>query len=83
MSARQEFEKFLKESDFFADIITTHRTASAEVMCGLIALMVENNTVSNISIIHMLKKLELSTSRPSIDSERRFLAATMRDFLQR
>ena len=52
-------------------------------MCGLIALMVENNTVSNIPIIHMLKKLELSTSRPSIDSERRFLAATMRDFLQR
>ena len=34
---RAEFEKLLKESAYFADVVNTHRTATAQVMVAILA----------------------------------------------
>ena len=82
MAAHSEFEKLLKQSDHFSDVINTHRAATAEVIGAFVSLLMENNQISNVSVLSTLKALEESTGRVSLDSERRLLAATLRDFLK-
>jgi hypothetical protein len=82
MSVQSEFEKYLKQSDYFADVINTHRTATAEVIGAFVSIMIDNNQISQASVLSTLKALEESTGHISLDSERRHLAATLRELLK-
>ena len=82
MSVQSEFEKYLKQSDYFADVINTHRTATAEVIGTFVSIMMENNQISQASVLSALKALEESTGRISVDSERRHLVATLREIIK-
>lgn len=78
---QSEFEKYLKNSNYFADVLNTHRAATAEVVAAVIALLVENEHVPMPSVRELLKRLEDSTGRPSLDSSRRDLIARIKDRL--
>lgn len=80
MSMR-EFEQYLKHSDFFADTMNAHRAATAEVIVGL-ALLLKRRGVTDVELNEMLRRLEDSTSRPSVDGSRRNLAARIGDSLK-
>ena len=80
MSMR-EFEQYLKHSDFFADTMNAHRAATAEVIVGL-ALLLKRRGVTDVEVNEMLRRLEDSTSRPSVDGSRRNLVARISDSLK-
>lgn len=81
MSMR-EFEQYLKNSDFFADTMNAHRAATAEVISGLVALMKRRGQVTTAEVNELLRRLEDSTGRPSVDGSRRILAARISDSLK-
>lgn len=80
---QSEFEKYLKNSQHFADVINTHRAATAEVIAAIIGLLVENNHVALPAVRKLLKGLENPTGHLSIDISRRDLAARITDRLSR
>jgi len=81
MSMR-EFEQYLKASDFFADVMNTHRVATAEIIASFANLLRDNRAVSNEQIKALLKALNNGRSGPSIDSSRRLLVARIEDALK-
>lgn len=78
---QSEFEKYLKNSDHFADALNSHRAATAEVIAAFATLLVENNHVSKESVSKLLKGLEDRSSGRSVDSSRRVLAARIGDLI--
>ena len=81
MSMR-EFEQYLKNSDFFADTMNAHRAATAEVISALVVLMKRRGQATTAEVNELLRRLEDSTGRPSIDGSRRILVARIGDSLK-
>lgn len=81
-SARAQFEKLLKESDYFLDIINTYRAATAQIIAGILLILHEKEYAGATEILSLLQKLEKGSGNPSIDVERRRLIALIRSALQ-
>lgn len=80
---QSEFEKYLKNSPHFADVINTHRAATAQVVGAFIALLVQDNHVSVPAVSQLLKRLEEPMpGGVSLNSERRRLVALIGDALK-
>lgn len=79
---QSEFEKYLKNSGHFSDVINTHRAATAEVIGALMLFLVKNNHVSDPALREFLKGLEHSGGPPSIAGERGNLIARIGDYLK-
>lgn len=79
---RSEFEKFLKESSYFSDVINTHRTATAQVVVALLAPLIKNGDIPLGDLLAILKQIECGTGHPSLDSERRHAVSVIREALQ-
>ena len=82
MSVRSEFERLLKESDHFRDVINTHRTVTAEILAAFLAELVRNKQISPKSATTMLEELQVPTGHPSLDVNRRYLVSIIRDTLK-
>ena len=78
MSMR-EFEQYLKNSDFFADTINTHRVATAQVVASFALLLKQEGKVTDDQLRRLLRQLEDATGSPSIDGSRRLLAVRIDD----
>jgi hypothetical protein len=83
MSVRTEFERLLKESPHFADVINTHRTATAEILAAFLAELIREKHIPPDAAVVMLRHLDDSTGHVSLDASRRHLVATIRDTLKR
>ncbi|MET3441369.1 hypothetical protein ABIC94_002127 [Variovorax paradoxus] len=81
MSMR-EFEQYLKASDFFADTMNVHRAATAEVIASFATVLKRRGQMTDVDMNELLRRLEDSTGRPSIDGSRRILAARIGDSLK-
>lgn len=82
MSVRADFEKYLKESDYFADVINTHREATAVVICTFLNLLVKDGKLPEATVLSTLKDLKNLRGSPSIGAEVRRLAALITEALQ-
>lgn len=77
------FEERLKRSDYLADLMNTHRAATAEVLVALMGPLMRDGLVSTETILVTLKALERGTNRSSVDSERRHTVGLIREAIQR
>ncbi len=73
---------FLKHSSHIADVLNTHRQATAEVIAALIGAIINSGKIEPATLGGVLKKIESCTDRPSIDGERRTLVSRMRERIQ-
>lgn len=81
--SQSSFEQYLKNSDYFRDVINTHRRATADVVACVIKVLRDQDQVANPMIHEALKRLDESTDASvSIRSERRLLTAMIRDALK-
>lgn len=78
-----DFERLLKQSPHFADVLNTHREATAQVIGGFIEALVQLEKTTTGDVLRTLKALDVDTGHPSIDSSRRRLVAGIRAYLQR
>lgn len=78
-----DFEECLKHSNYFADVINTHRTATAQVLAAFIEPLIKNDLIAIADLLAILKSLEGSTNSPSVDGERRHAVSVLRETLQR
>lgn len=77
------FEERLKQSAHFADVMNTHRTATAQILAAFLGPLVKDGLISIEQVAGILKELENSTGKPSLDSERRHAVSVLREALQR
>lgn len=78
-----DFEDRLKKSAFFADVMNTHRTATAQILTAFIAPLIEKEHISVLDVAGILKQLEAGTGKPSLDGERRHAVSVIRQSLQK
>lgn len=83
MSPQKQFEELLKNSPHFADVANTTRTAAAETVTAFLDFLIHNKQITLDASLAVLQRLDKPTGRPSVDSTRRFMVATIRDSLQR
>ncbi len=76
------FEERLKQSAFFADVINTHRTATAQILAAFLGPLIKDNLISVEQVADILKQLEAETGKPSLDGERRHAVSVLREALQ-
>lgn len=82
--SQSTFEQYLKNSDYFRDVINTHRRATADALATIIEVLVDQNQVTNPVIDQALKGLDERTDGSiSVRSERRLVTAMIRDALKR
>lgn len=82
--SQSNFEQYLKNSDYFRDVVNTHRSASADALAAIIKVLVDQNQVTNPVIDQALKGLDERTDGTvSVRAERRRIAALIRDALKR
>ncbi len=79
----KEFDQYLKASHHFADVVNTHRAATAEVIAGFAGLLRDSGVLTEAQIQTMLKRLGDAGSGPSIDGSRRMLAARISDAMKK
>lgn len=79
--SQSAFEQYLKNSDYFRDVVNTNRSAVADVFTVLVGVLREQDKVADPLIDQALKRLDESTRNPSIDVERRRIVALIRDRL--
>lgn len=77
-----EFKKLLEESDYFADIMNTHRHATADIIAAILAELIAQGKLAPTEVLAVLSRLNADTDRPSLDSSRRYLVARIRDALK-
>ncbi len=82
MSAQSQFESILKQSPHFADVANTTRTAVAQIVAAFVGELVRRQQLPPEALADLLRYLEGSSGHPSIDSERRHMVWTIREFLQ-
>jgi hypothetical protein len=82
MTTPINFEERLKQSAFFADVMNTHRTATAQILAAFIGPLVKNNQIAVEDVVGILKQLEEGTGKPSLDGERRHAVSVLREALQ-
>lgn len=79
---RTEFERLLKNSTYFHDVIGTHRTATAQVVAAFLSPLVRGGHISVEALMATLKQLEVGTGNPSLDGERRHAVSLIRETIQ-
>lgn len=79
---RTEFERLLKNSTYFHNVIETHRTATGQVVAALLAPLVKDEVITLSCLLTTLKALESGTGNPSLDSERRHAVSIIREAIQ-
>lgn len=78
----KEFETLLKRSHHFADVINTHRKATAQIIALLVIELVRTGKFTPSEAHTMLNRWESSTGFPSIDGERGLLIGKIRDAIK-
>lgn len=82
--SQSAFEQYLKNSDYFRDVINTHRRATADALAAIIEVLVDQNQITDPMIDKALKGLdERIDGTVSVKAERRRIAALLRDALKR
>ncbi|WP_143433148.1 hypothetical protein [Herbaspirillum camelliae] len=71
--AQKLFEKLLKRSRHFADVINTQRAAMSEVIAALAVAFASHDETLAPLIATTLQSLQIPTGRPSVDAERQIL----------
>jgi hypothetical protein len=64
-AARKQLETLLKESDYMADVIGTHRKTTAVFLAAFLELLIENGSVQRDAVNDALDKLSRHFGRPS------------------
>lgn len=82
MSVRAEFERLLKESDHFADVINTNRAATAEIVASFFSVMVTESGMPVERALEILSQIEKRSGPLSLKAERRHLISSIRSSLQ-
>ena len=77
--SQSNFEQYLKNSDYFSDVINTHRRATAEVLSVLVTLMRDHANVPRPVIDDSFKRLSELPGGRSVVDERRLLIDLIRD----
>ena len=80
--SQSAFEQYLKNSDHFRDVINTHRRAVADTIAAVLALVRDQDKVTNPMIYEVLKRLDESAGPRSVVDERRLITAMIRDGLK-
>jgi hypothetical protein len=75
----EQFNELLKTSDYFADVMNTHRRATAEVLAELVGVMVKAGAINTAQVLQVLHQMENGRGKPSLGSARRLLASLTRD----
>lgn len=75
------FDQQLTRSQHFADVINTHRTATAQILAAFIGPLVKSGTMEPAQVAAILKSLEAGTRHPSLDGERRHAVSVIRELL--
>jgi len=79
----EQFNELLKTSDYFADVMNTHRRATAEVLAEFIGVMVKGGAIDAAQVMQVLHQMENGKGSPSLGSARRLVAGLIRDALQK
>jgi hypothetical protein len=80
--ALQQLNYLLKKSNYFNDIIQTHRAATERVIASLITSLTAGDPIREASALQGLKDAEAGTGQPSLDTEVRRLVRGIRAELQ-
>ncbi len=72
--AQRLFNRLLTRSNHFADVMNTHRAATAELLAALLAALSTRDPGATSVILASMKEQARATGRPSIDGERALLA---------
>ncbi|MFJ9531239.1 hypothetical protein [Herbaspirillum sp. NPDC101396] len=75
-AAQRLFEKLLKNSDHFADVVNTHRFALDAVIGTLVAAVADQSPTLARVMMLALAEVQLPTGRPGLDAERQLLTRT-------
>lgn len=79
----EQFNELLKTSDYFADVMNTHRRATAEVLAELIGVMLKGGAIDASQLMQVLHDMENGRGKPSLGSARRLIAGLIRDAMQK
>ena len=77
----QAFERLLKSSPHFNDVINSHRRATAAVTAQVFAALIAAGQLESSAVLELLRRMESETGRPSDGSARRLAASMVRDEL--
>lgn len=80
--SQSAFEQYLKNSDHFRDVVNTHRRAVADTLATVLALVRDQDKITDPMIHEALKRLDESPGGKSVVQERRLIAAMIRDALK-
>ena len=78
-SIQGELERLLKESPYFADVMNTHRAATAQIVGAFIQSLIDAKKLTAGDALALLKSLDVPTGHPSLDSSRRYLISVIRE----
>lgn len=80
-SDMQAFERLLKTSPHFADVMNTHRRAAAAVSAQVFALLIAKGQLELQSVLDTLHDMDRAYGTSSDGAARRLSAAMVRDEL--
>lgn len=81
--SQSAFEQYLKNSDYFSDVVNTHRRATADLIAILLEVLRDQNQIADPVIHEALKRLDESAGGQSIRAERRLLTNLVRDRIRK
>lgn len=82
-SQLDQFNELLKTSDYFADVMNTHRRATAEVVAQFVGVLVQTGALNPAQVLQALHKLENEPGKPSPGSARRLVVGLVRDAINK
>jgi hypothetical protein len=77
-----QLDAFLKNSDYFHDVMKSHREAVAALLADFLHLLLQSSVLEPAALLARLSEMDRSTGHPSDDSTRRVLIAAIRDRMQ-
>ncbi|MFZ3001417.1 MAG: hypothetical protein WA071_13900 [Undibacterium umbellatum] len=81
-SVQKQFDQLLKQSDFFIDVIETHRRGTTNVIAAITRAIIEQEPKMKEAILEKLREADVLTGSPSIDDEtRRITRVVIADIL--
>jgi len=73
-----QLNELLKKSDFLRDLMDTHRRATERVILSFISALLRHDPSHITAIKKALADVDISTNRPSDDSEARRMARNIK-----
>lgn len=77
----QAFERLLKSSPHFNDVINSHRRATAAVTAQVFAALIGAGQLDAPAVLDLLRRMESEPGTPSDGSARRLAVSMVRDEL--